>query len=169
MYSKEQIKKGIESALFNPNKKRGVGSPVDAILSEIERLANAETPYIQPLAVEIQNYEFGQSQLHLTIRINAAIVGYSANYIKDGLPNWHEIKKDLMSGQLSVHTKNKGIDKNVFFEPIEMTFNCLNERPLNISVVSVGNISGYLLPNGEPNITLIRLSLLDGTLVIKAK
>lgn len=53
MYTKEQVRKGIESALFDPNKKRGGGSPVDAILAEIERLANAEIPYVQPLPVEI--------------------------------------------------------------------------------------------------------------------
>jgi hypothetical protein len=169
MYTKEQIRKGIESELFDPNKKRGGVQIVDAIMSEIERLANSDKPYIQPLAVEIHNHEFGQSELHLTLRINAAIVGYSPKYVRYAAPNWHEIKKDLMSGELSVHTKNTGIDQSVFFKPVEMSVNTTYERPLNIGVVSVGDISGYLLPNGTINNTLIILSILDGSLVIKAR
>lgn len=167
MYTKEQITKAIGQSQFNGTWTKE--TLCDVILAKLANIAQENDIYIQPLAVEIQNYEFGQDQLYLTIRINAAIVGYSPRYINDNLPNWHEIKKDLMSGQLSIHTKNKGIDESVFFSPNEMTFNCLNERPLNIGVVSVGDISGYLLPNGEPNITLIRLSILDGTLIIKAK
>lgn len=167
MYTREQIRKAIGQAGFNIAWTNEAWC--DVILSKLLSMEQENEAYIQPLAVEIQNYEFGQSQLHLTIRINAAIVGYSPKYIKDRLPNWFEIKKDLMSGQLSIHTKNKGIDESVFFVPNEMAFNCLNERPLNIGMVSVGDISNYLLPNGEPNITLIRLSILDGTLIIKAK
>ena len=183
MYTKEQVRKGIESALFDPNKKRGGGSPVDAILAEIERLANAEIPYVQPLSVEIVESVFSngdvlghemilpvRKELRLTIEMAAAFVGNS-NDNKENLKRlkvgWDAISNGILNGEYEIRTTNTNINPKCYLMPLSIQ-RAINSDKILLEVVFMGDISDYVLYSA-PRLDLIRLSILDGRLVIKAR
>jgi len=185
MYTKEQVRKGIESALFAPNKKRGVGSPVDAILAEIERLANAEIPYVQPLSVEIIESVFSngcemtypkdhyapiRKELRLTIEMTAAFVGNSSDN-KENLKRlkvgWNAISMGILNGEYEIRTTSTNINPKCYLMPLSIQ-RAINSDKILLEVVFFGDISDYVLYSA-PRSDLIRLSILDGRLVIKAR
>jgi hypothetical protein len=179
MYTKEQIRKGVESALFDPNKKRGVDSFVDFALSEIERLANSQKAYIQPLSVEIIDwiYETGETSNNVTIRkdlrlsieITAAFVGNSndnAENLKRLKVGWHAITRGVLDGEYEIRTTNTNINPNCHLVPLVIQ-RTINSDKILLEVVFTGDMSDYILYSA-PRLDLIRLSILDGRLVIKA-
>jgi hypothetical protein len=179
MYTKEQIRKGIESELFDPNKKRGGVHIVDAILSEIERLANSQKAYIQPLSVEIIDwiYETDETSNNVTIRkdlrlsieITAAFVGNSndnTENIKRLKIGWDNITWGILNGEYEIRTTNTNINHNCYLMPLTIQRK-INSDKILLEVAFLGDVSDYILYSA-PRLDLIRLSILDGRLVIKA-
>jgi hypothetical protein len=177
MYTKEEIKKGIESALFDPNKKRGVDSFVDAILSEIERLANSQDAYVQPLSVEITDWihqtpngAMARKEMRLSIEMAAAFVGNSndnTENIKRLKVGWDAISWGVLHGEYEIRTTNTNINPNCHLVPLTIQ-RAINSNKILLEVVFAGDMSDYILYSA-PRFDLIRLSILDGRLVIKAR
>lgn len=170
MYTKTQIKIGIESALFDPERSRNHINPVDGILSEIERLASSCDAYIQPLSVFIKDAIVKDNQLKLTIDINAAVVRSSINsgeIVKRSKNEPGYFFTGLLDGEYEIRTTNTNIDRYCYLVP--ETAQCsINSDKITVEVTSCGDASKYLHCN-TPRIDLIMLSILDGRLVIKAK
>lgn len=183
MYTKEQIRKGIESALFSPKKREAFGSPVDAILSEIERLAKIDNAYVQPLSIEITEsvlanggvleYEMSlplRKELRLTIEMTAAFVHNRNEYsesvekLKSG---FNYVCGAIMNGEIQIRTTNTNINPNCHLIPTSISFNKESGKIL-LEVIFYGDTSDYILYN-KPRLDLIRLSILDGRLVVKSR
>lgn len=182
MYTKEQITKAICQAQINSTFTKA--TLCDVILAKLANIAQEGEPYIQPLSVEIidsivsecemiypkDHYAPIRKELRLTIEMTAAFVGNS-NDNKENLKRlkvgWDAISNGILNGEYEIRTTNTNINPKCYLMPLSIQ-RSINSDKIVLEVVFSGDISDYVLYSA-PRLDLIRLSILDGRLVIKAR
>ncbi len=178
MYTKEQIKRAIGQCQFNATWTKE--TLCDVVLAKLVSMEQENTPYVQPLSVEIIDWRYETDEtsnsvtirkdLRLSIEIAAAFVGNSndnTENLKRLKIGWDAITRGVLDGEYEIRTTNTNINPNCYLVPLSIQ-RAINSDKILLEVVMYGDISDYVLYSA-PRLDLIRLSILDGRLVVKAR
>jgi hypothetical protein len=179
MYTKEQIRAAVNQVTCNTNAIAKTEF-YDMVLQELERVSNLGNPYysyLQPISVNIVSSKFdsmgawGRRQIYLDLQVQ--VIARNESGLISDVFSYPDICQRIIDGMISISSlnnrdANEGSDS--YLMPIAVYNKIIKEKnTICLDVISCGDMSKYINGNLHINELLIKASILDGSLVIKAK